>query len=93
MQPSNAQLTRPRDLYAFLTGRVNSIGADARLNESTAEYHYTGVGTQRSQMRETGFFLQDSWRWKPNLTINMGLRYLLQFPSTAQQQQLHHADR
>ena len=34
-------------------------------------------------MRETGFFLQDSWRWKPNLTINVGLRYSLQFPFTA----------
>ena len=83
VQPSNAQLTQARDLYAFLTGRVSSIGADARLNEATGEYEYVGVGTQRSQMRETGFFLQDSWRWKPNLTINMGLRYSLQFPFTA----------
>ena len=53
------------------------------MNEATGEYEYVGVGTQRSQMRETGFFLQDSWRWKPNLTINVGLRYSLQFPFTA----------
>src|SRR6185436_937662 len=81
--PSAAQLLQAQNLYAFLTGRVAAITADARLNESTGKYDYMGVGTQRSQMRETGFFLPDSWRWKPNLTINMGLRYSLQFPFTA----------
>jgi hypothetical protein len=31
-------------------------------------------------MNEGGFFVQDAWRIKPNLTINAGLRYGLQFP-------------
>ena len=39
-----------------------------------------GIGTQRARMREAGFFIQDSWRWKPNFTINLGLRYDLQYP-------------
>ena len=82
--PSSAQLGQAQSLYAFLTGRVNSITADARINEATGQYEYVGVGLQRSQMQETGFFVQDSWRWKPNLTINAGLRYSLQFPFTAQ---------
>jgi hypothetical protein len=82
--PSAAQLGQAQALYAFLTGRVSQIQADARLNESTGEYEYVGVGLQRSQMRETGFFVQDSWRWKPNFTVNAGLRYTLQFPFTAQ---------
>ena len=33
-------------------------------------------------MREAGFFVQDSWRIRPDLTINAGLRYELQFPFT-----------
>ena len=84
MAPSGPQLTQAQNLYAFLTGRVTQIQADARLNEATGEYEYVGVGLQRSQMQETGFFVQDSWRWRPNLTINAGLRYTLQFPFTAQ---------
>jgi hypothetical protein len=81
--PSNAQLTQARDLYAFLTGRLSGMTGDARLNEGTGQYEFMGVGTQRAQMRETGLFVQDSWRLRPNLTLNAGLRYSLQFPFTA----------
>ncbi len=58
------------------------------LDEGTNEYSYMGVGTQRARMRETGFFVQDSWRWKPNFTINLGLRYELQYPVLSAEQQL-----
>jgi hypothetical protein len=81
--PSNTQLTQAQSLYAYLTGRVNAVTADARINEATGEYEYVGIGLQRANMQETGFFMQDSWRWKPNLTINAGVRYSLQFPFSA----------
>jgi hypothetical protein len=35
---------------------------------------------QDGVMREAGFFIQDSWRMKPNFTVNFGLRYELQIP-------------
>lgn len=82
--PSAAQLTAARNLYALLTGRVTQIASNARINEDTGMYEYMGTSTQRSQMQEGGFFLQDSWRMRPNLTLNAGVRYTLQLPFTAQ---------
>jgi hypothetical protein len=79
---SDDQIEAAEDLYAFLTGRVSGIDADARLNENTGQYEYVGVGTQRARMREAGLYLQDSWRLRPTFTVNAGLRYELQFPFT-----------
>ena len=81
--PNSTQLGDARELYALLTGRVTSIAADARIDEATGQYVYMGTSTERARMQEGGFFLQDSWRWKPNFTINAGLRYTLQLPFTA----------
>ena len=75
-----ANITAAQNLYAFLTGRVSQVDGDARLDENTNEYSYMGTGMQRAQMREAGFYIADSWRWKPNFTINLGLRYELQYP-------------
>jgi hypothetical protein len=40
---SQTNLSQAGALYAVLTGRVSSITADARLNESTGEYEYMGA--------------------------------------------------
>jgi hypothetical protein len=77
---STAQLNNARALYSILVGRISSIAGNARLNESTEEYHYLGQGMQRGRMRELGLFVQDSWRWRPNLTLNYGVRYEVQYP-------------
>ena len=80
--PNATELGAIRNLYAFLTGRISQITGEARLDEA-AKYNYLGQGIQRAKMNEGGFFIQDQWRWKPNFTINAGLRYSLQMPFTA----------
>jgi len=77
---SNSQISTARDIYAVLTGRVDSIGGSAILNENTLKYAYNGPSVARSHQRELGLFAQDSWRMRPNLTVTMGLRWELQFP-------------
>ena len=77
---SNANLQGAQRLYNLLTGRISSITGDARLNSSTGEYEYLGTGRQNGRLREGGFFVQDSWRLRPNLTVNAGLRYDIQNP-------------
>jgi hypothetical protein len=77
---SPANLTAAQNLYAFLTGRVTTISADARLDEKTGKYLYEGVGLQRGRLREYGGYAADQWRVKQNLTINAGLRWDVQNP-------------
>jgi hypothetical protein len=73
-------LRQAQGLYALLTGRVFSQNGEIRIDETTNEYAYLGPSTQRAQLRDYGFYISDTWRWKPNLTINAGLRYVLQTP-------------
>jgi hypothetical protein len=80
---SGTQLTAAQNLYAVLTGRVSGITATTRLDEATDEYVYLGRSLQRARLDDWGFFVSDTWRWKPNLTVNLGLRYELQMPFRA----------
>ena len=77
---SAANLNSASSLYAFLTGRVSQISADARLDEGTGKYVYEGTGMQRGRLREYGGYAQDQWRLRQNLTINAGVRWDVQNP-------------
>ena len=75
-----AQLTEARSLYAVLTGRTTAVGRNAYINELTGEYTLNGDLVTRYRQRQFGLFAQDSWRVRPNLTLNYGLRYEPQYP-------------
>src|SRR4029453_1297313 len=69
-----------RQLYALLTGRISSFGGTARLNKEGTEFVFLGHLLQAERMDEYGFYAQDSWRWKPNVTLSYGARYEIQRP-------------
>jgi hypothetical protein len=77
---SGTELGFARNLYAVLTGRITTITRDARIGEDGKTYTVLGQSMQKGRMWDLGFFLQDSWRWKPSLTVNAGLRYGVQLP-------------
>lgn len=69
-----------RDLYILLTGRMNSIGRTLALDPSTQKYKF-GIPTRTNQdIRDSGYFAQDTWRLFPTLTLSAGLRIEKQFP-------------
>ena len=79
---STADLARAQNFYAALTGRVIAINANAQLDEQTGEYQLLGPNVQRARQREFGLYVQDSWRVRPSLTLNYGVRWQVQLPFT-----------
>jgi len=77
---SATDLTNAKNLYAVLTGRVNAITRNARIQADGSTYKILGASNQYGTLPQWGSFISDSWRLRPNLTINAGLRYDVQRP-------------
>ena len=80
---SGGQLNTARELYAILTGRLTSVGGQAALDPATNRYVAFGPRRREGRVDVYSAFAQDSWRMKPTLTINYGVRWDLQMPFTA----------
>jgi hypothetical protein len=72
---SSNDITNAKGIYAVLTGRIIAINGDARLNEETGKYVYLGNAVERSRQKEIGFYAQDTWRVRPGLTLDYGMRW------------------
>jgi hypothetical protein len=70
-----------RNLYGFLTGRVTAMSGTAYL-QPDGKYAFQGDYNYGVKADSLGFFVSDSWRAKPNFTVNAGVRYQLQLPMT-----------
>jgi hypothetical protein len=66
-----------------LAGRMTALNANARLDEDTNKYSYLGSLISRAHSLEWGVYGQDSWRFRPNVTLTLGLRYEHQIPVQA----------
>lgn len=68
------QLTTFQGLYNDLLGRISSVAETFYSNLTT--FQAPGTARVRNfEYHEYGFFAQDDWRIKPNLTLNLGLRW------------------
>jgi hypothetical protein len=63
-------------LYALLTGRISSITGVRNIDENTKQYGFNQA-TRREANQVGGVYAQDSFRWRPNFTVNYGLRWEL----------------
>jgi len=70
---NSTQLGNAQSLYAILTGRVSGINRSASLN-SEGKYVFDAF-TEYNHQNEWAFYGQDSWKVRPNLTLNFGLRW------------------
>lgn len=71
---SAAQVAEAAGLYAALTGRVSSYTQTGYLG-ADGLYVPSGPLFREVKQRTYGLFAQDTWRVRPNLTVNFGLRW------------------
>src|SRR5450759_2506492 len=66
-----------RALYAALAARVSSvnIAVGRPLDPATKQYKPYGQYNLNEVQSTTGFWAQDRWRIRPNLTMNYGIRW------------------
>lgn len=65
-----------QQLYAILTGRISGVSGSYAFSPSQNQY-VPSIGRYNLDEVEKawGLFVQDSYRFKPNLTVNYGLRW------------------
>jgi Carboxypeptidase regulatory-like domain/TonB dependent receptor len=76
---SSTQVAQAQGIYAMLTGRITNITNTLIRDEETGNFAAFGDLTQRAHQQEFGIYAQDTWRFRPNLTLTLGLRNEVQF--------------
>ncbi len=68
-------LTNAWNLYGLLTGRLTDVRTDRPIDENDKQYRDLAPFVRREKQVVWGLYFQDSWRVKPSLTLNYGLRW------------------
>jgi Carboxypeptidase regulatory-like domain len=72
---NNTDINNALNLYALLTGRLTSVSLSTNADEKTKEYRAFTESMQRYAFTTFGLYSQDSFRIRPDLTLNFGLRW------------------
>ncbi len=68
-------LTGIQQLYSALTGRVSSYTGFVSVDPTKQQYVPGGPNLQAGKQHEFGIYVNDSYRWRPTLTLTYGLRW------------------
>ena len=91
---SQAQQTEAQNLYALLTGRISSVfGRNTYVPSSNSYTHDVTAFNLDERQQAWGLFVQDSWRWRPTVTVNYGLRWDFTGDAYDLQNAYHNADK
>jgi hypothetical protein len=72
---TTADLATANNLVAFLSGTITSLSQTFQV-ESQDSGFVGGIPNDRNwSLDNSSVFIQDNWRWKPNLTIRAGLKW------------------
>lgn len=71
---NTTQLGNAQSLYAILVGRISAINRSASLDGDTKKYVFDSFN-EYNHATEWAIYGQDSWKFRPNLTVNFGLRW------------------
>jgi hypothetical protein len=71
---SPAQLTAARNMYATLIGHITGYTSTAYLTED-GTYVENTLQSRLAKQNTYGLYVQDSWKIKPNFTLNYGVRW------------------
>ncbi len=72
---SATDVTTAESLYAFLTGRISAYSGSVALNPDTRQFQTGRYQSNHYHQSDLGIYATDSWRIRPNLTLNYGLRW------------------
>jgi hypothetical protein len=76
--PSNAPSSAAGDvegLYSTLTGRMTYYSRGEFINAKTKKYEQGISFNLHEKLNQTALFIEDAWKAKPTLTLNVGLRW------------------
>jgi hypothetical protein len=71
----SADVTRAAAVYANIVGNLASSSATFNVRDATSGFVRGQTRSRVFQQTDIALFAQDQWRFRPNLTLNLGVRW------------------